>query len=263
MTGRPPNYPPRPRGRRVLRRSGFDDCDAARTELDHARALLALADGDTGLAVQIGDLLHACKNGIALPDRDTVAARVRAGVPATIPTTTGEYLTGWLAGRRGLSPKTIRGYSDHLGDIPLHALRASHIQAMFIALDTRTGHASNDPAVHARFRGIRPMGASSLQRLYATLRVALNDTVRRTRLIPTNPALGIELETGARPKARVWTPKAIEHRQATGQRPSPVMVWRPEQAGQFLDYAQKHDAVLYPASSAGPPPNLLRSAPTA
>jgi hypothetical protein len=48
------------------------------------------------------------------------------------------------------------------------------------------------------------------------------------------------------PKARVWTPKAIEWWRASGERPSPVMVWRPEQAGQFLDYAQRHDAVLYP-----------------
>ncbi|WP_430791291.1 tyrosine-type recombinase/integrase [Actinoplanes sp. G11-F43] len=247
------------RGRRLLRRSGFDDRDATRTELDHARALLALAGNDTGLAVQISDLLQACKNGIPLPDRDTVADRVRAGVPAAVPTTTGEYLLQWLDGRRGLSPKTIRGYSDHirsyliphLGDIPLQSLRTSHIQVMFTALDARnkqirTSRASTDPVTRNQFRGIRPMGASSMIRLYATLRVALNDAVRRARLIPTNPALSIELESGTRPKARVWTPKAIELWKATGERPSPVMVWRPEQAGQFLDYAQRHDAVLYP-----------------
>ncbi|MEU4557443.1 tyrosine-type recombinase/integrase [Actinoplanes sp. NPDC023936] len=247
------------RSRRVLRRSGFDDRDATRAELDHARSLLALAGDDTGLAVQIGEVLQACKNGIPLPDRDTVAARVRAGVPASAPTTTGQYLTEWLAARRGLSPKTIRGYGDHirsyliphLGDIPLQSLRTSHIQAMFTALDARNeqiraARASNEPVTRQRFRGVRPMGASSMIRLYATLRVALNDAVRRSRLIPHNPALGIELESGARPKARVWTPKAIEQWKASGQRPSPVMVWRPEQAGQFLDYAQKHDAVLYP-----------------
>ena len=37
-----------------------------------------------------------------------------------------------------------------------------------------------------------------LLRLYATLQAALNDAVRRARLIPYNPALGIELESGAR-----------------------------------------------------------------
>ncbi|GAA3345456.1 hypothetical protein GCM10020358_52610 [Amorphoplanes nipponensis] len=175
------------------------------------------------------------------------------------PVTTGEYLTTWLAGRRGLSPKTVRGYGDHirayliphLGDIPLQHLRASHIQAMFTALHTRNeeiraGRASDDPIVRMKFRGVRPLKAASLRGLYATLRVALNDAVRRAKLIPANPALGVELEAGSRPKARVWTPKAIEWWQASGERPSPVMVWRPEQAGQFLDYAQRHDPVLYP-----------------
>jgi integrase len=84
-----------------------------------------------------------------------------------------------------------------------------------------------------------------MQRLYATLRVALNHAVDRKKLIPTNPAIGIELPSGDRPKPRVWAPKAIEHWKATGERPGPVMVWRPEQAGQFLDYAHTHDIVLY------------------
>jgi integrase len=247
------------RSRRQLRRGGLDSRDAARAELDHARSLLALAGGDEHLAVQIGDMLYACKSGSPLPDRDTVAARVRAGVSATTATTTGEYLTTWLAGRRGLSPKTVLGYGDHirayliphLGEIPLQNLRTSHIQAMFTALDTRNegiraGRASDDPIVRMKFRGVRPLKAASMRRLYGTLRVALNDAVRRAKLIPANPALGVELEAGGRPKARVWTPKAIEWWQASGERPSPVMVWRPEQAGQFLDYAQRHDAALYP-----------------
>lgn len=81
------------RGRRQLRRSGLDSRDAARAELDYARSLLALAGGDEHVAVQIGDMLYARKSGTPLPHRDTVAALVRAGVPATTATTTGEYLT--------------------------------------------------------------------------------------------------------------------------------------------------------------------------
>ncbi|MEU4782463.1 hypothetical protein [Micromonospora sp. NPDC023633] len=42
--------------RRQLRRSGFDSRDTATSELRHARGLLELADGDTNLAAQIGDL---------------------------------------------------------------------------------------------------------------------------------------------------------------------------------------------------------------
>ncbi|WP_233513885.1 N-terminal phage integrase SAM-like domain-containing protein [Micromonospora craterilacus] len=225
--------------RRQLRRSGFDDRDAATAELRHARALLDLAAGDPHLAIEVGDLLHACRPGTPLPDRDAIAARIRAGVPASVPTTTGEYLTTWLEGRRGLAEKTLRGYSDHirqyliphLGKIPIQNLRTSHIEAMFTAIgrqqDTiRAARASTDPEIRAKVKGVRPMEAASIQRLYATLRKALNDAVIRAKLIPTNPALGIELPTARRPKARVWTAKAVEHWQATGKRPSTAAaVW--------------------------------------
>jgi integrase len=251
-----PVRPARPR--RQLRRSGFDSRDTAAAELRHARALLDVADGDTHVAAQIGDLLHSCQPGIPLPDRDAVAARVRAGVPASVPTTTGEYLNAWLDGRRGLAEKTVRGYSDHirlyliphLGAIPIQSLRTAHIEGMFTAIavkqdEIRAARASSDPEIRAKVKGVRPMGASSTHRLYATVRKALNDAVVRAKLIPTNPALGVELPTAKRPKARVWTAKAVEHWQSTGRRPSPVMVWMPQQAGQFLDHAQRHDIVLY------------------
>ncbi|WP_370040065.1 tyrosine-type recombinase/integrase [Micromonospora sp. M71_S20] len=259
MWGYQIELPVRPRQtRRQLRRSGFDSRDTATSELRHARSLLELADGDTDLAAQIGDLLHACRPGTPLPDRDAVAARVRAGVPASVPTTTGEYLTAWLAGRRGLAEKTVRGYSDHirqyliphLGTIPIQSLRTSHIEAMFTAIalkqdEIRAARASTDPHIRAMVKGVRPMGASSMQRLYATVRKALNDAVIRSKLIPSNPALGVELPSGKRPRARVWTAKAVQHWQVTGNRPSPVMVWMPEQAGRFLDHAERHDIALY------------------
>ncbi|MGA8116025.1 MAG: tyrosine-type recombinase/integrase [Actinocatenispora sp.] len=246
------------RGRRQLRRSGFDTRDAAGGERDHARGLLELAAGDDILAVQIGDLLKDCPPGAPLPDRDEVATRIRAGVPASIPTTTGDYLTQWLDGRRGLADKTLLGYRDHLrhhliphlGQIPLQALRTPHIQAMFTTLEERNTQIradrdSSDPAVRAGVKGRRPIGPTSMRRLHATLRKALNDAVTKAKLIPTNPAVGVELETGRKPKARVWTAKAIDRWTATGERPSPVMVWLPEQAGQFLDYTHLHDRALY------------------
>jgi integrase len=251
--------PALPGQRRQLRHGGFDERERAKDELAHARALLELADGDQHLAVQIGDLLHACKHGLPLPERDAIASRIRAGVPASVPTTTAEYLNDWFAGRRGLAEKTMRGYSDHirlyliphLGKIPIQGLRTGHIEAMFAVLlaqadEIRAARASDDRAVRDNVRGVRPMGDASMQRLYATLRKALNDAVTRKKLIPTNPALGVELESGKRPKARVWTAKAIERWKTTGLRPSAVMVWMPEQAGQFLDHAEAHHPALYP-----------------
>ncbi|MFC6562631.1 hypothetical protein [Actinoplanes utahensis] len=121
--------------RRVLRRNGFDDRDTTRAELDHARSLLALAGDDTGLAVQIGDMLQACKNGIPLPSLDTVAARVRAGVPANMPTTTGAYLTEWLAGRRGLSPNTVGPHLEVAAQ-RLPVVLASRTGAGWVAMRT-------------------------------------------------------------------------------------------------------------------------------
>ena len=251
--------PPIPgRSRRQLRRSGFDSRDAAVDERDHARGLLDLAGGDKTVAVEIGTLLHECRPGIPLPDRDTVARRVRAGVPATTSVTVGEYLPKWLASRRGLAEKTVRGYADHigkyliphLGKIGLQDLRAHHIETMFTAINVRNAEidkarASRNAEVRATVKGVRTVGAASQQRLRATLRKALNDAIHKDKLIAVNPAIGVELASGKRPKARVWTDKAVARWKATGKRPSPVMVWTPTQAGAFLDYAEAHDIVLY------------------
>jgi integrase len=252
--------PPTARGgRRQLRRSGFDTREVAVAERENARSLLALATGDTADARQIGNLLQNCRPGTPLPDRDAIARRIRAGVPATKAITVGEYLHTWLAGRCGLAEKTMLGYADHirlylqphLGRIPLQDLRSHHIEAMFTALTARNtkisqARASDDPIVRAAVRGSRVLSASSLQRLRGTLRKALNDAIRKHKLIDVNPAVGIELPSGKRPKARVWTDKAVEHWQSTRQRPSPVMVWTPQQAGAFLDHAEAHDIALYP-----------------
>ncbi|HET8660366.1 MAG TPA: tyrosine-type recombinase/integrase [Micromonosporaceae bacterium] len=250
--------PPLGTRRRQLRRGGFASRDAAVDERDHARGLLDLAGGDHALAVEIGTLLHGCKPGTPLPDRDTVARRIRAGVRATTSVTVAEYLTGWLAGRRGLAEKTVRGYADHihkylvphLGKIGLQDLRTHHIEATFTAINVRnteieTARASKNPDVRATVKGVRTVGAASQQRLRATLRKALNDAIHKAKLIDTNPAVGVELASGKRPKARVWTDKAVARWKATGKRPSPVMVWTPAHAGAFLDYAEAHDIVLY------------------
>lgn len=64
----------------------------------------------------------------------------------------------------------------------------------------------------------RQLSASSVRRIHATLRSALNDAVRR-RMIPYNPASLAELEPTRRPKVRPW---------------------EPEELGAFLDHAAGH-----------------------
>jgi integrase len=247
--------------RRQLRRTTFDSRDAAAEDRDKAIELLALAGDDTTLAVEIADLLKAIKSGAPLPDRDTVAKRVRAGLPATVAMTLGEYLPQWLASRRKIEPGTLRAYESHirvhliphLGAIPLEKLRVEHIEAMFNAIaDFNTAieiaRQSEDPQIRATVRGVKTTGPATMQRIRATLRKALNDAISKSnnRLIDFNPAVHVELPSGARPKARVWTDKAVQKWRATGERTSAVMVWTPQQAGQFLDYAEDHDIVLYP-----------------
>jgi len=117
--------------RRQLRRSGFDSRDDAAGERDHARSLLDLAGDDTRLRAEIATLLLACRSGSPLPDRDALARRITAGVPATTTITVAEYLTMWIDRRAGLAEHTMRAYADHirlyltphLGQVGLQDLR--------------------------------------------------------------------------------------------------------------------------------------------
>jgi integrase len=244
--------------RRQLRRSGFATREDAIAERAHAQALLELAGGDPTLAGQIAALLVGVKAGQPLPDRDRVARRVRAGVTPTAALTVGDYLWQWHRSRK-IQATTLYGYAGHirnylqphLGHLPIDELRVAHIQAMFDAITERNttveiARLSDDLAIRATVNGARVVSAATLHRIRATLRKALNDAIRSHRLIEFNPAAHVELPSGKRPKAKVWTQAAVTTWQATGARPSPVMVWTPAQAGAFLDFAEGHDIVLYP-----------------
>ena len=251
--------PTKPGGDRwQLRRSGFDDRDDALAELDHARSLLNLAGADAALRFEIAVTLRSVRAGQPLPPQDQVARRLRAGVPASGGMTVADYLQQWHRGRK-IETTTLRGYESHirvhliphLGHIPIDQLRVSHLQAMFDAIADRNtkieiARSSDDPATRAQVASARTTSAATMHRIRATLRKALNDAIRTHRLIEFNPAAHVELPSGKRPKARVWTAAAVAAWKATGRRPSAVMVWTPVQAGAFLDYAEDHDIALYP-----------------
>jgi len=113
--------------------------------------------------------------------------------------TVAEYLHIWLSGKHALKPKTVASYSDlsnnylipHLGHIRLLELQAHHLDRMYAA-DT------------IGKRG-RPLSPSTIRRIHAVLRSALNSAVKR-RLIANNPADYVELapENPQRPKALVY-----------------------------------------------------------
>ncbi|MFF4386194.1 site-specific integrase [Streptomyces sp. NPDC001552] len=81
----------------------------------------------------------------------------------------------------------------------------------------------------------RITGPSTQQHIRATLRTALNTAIARGP-ITFNAAQHVELVAAKRPKAMVWTDERIAEWLRTGEKPSVVMVWTPEQAGAFLDF---------------------------
>ncbi|MEV6527210.1 tyrosine-type recombinase/integrase [Longispora sp. NPDC051575] len=247
--------------RRQLRRAPHAEKNskaAALAERDLARGLLFLAGDDEVAREEIVAMLRAVRPGMPLPDRDTVARRLRAGVCAAAGVTVAEYLTTWVDGRQ-IDEKTkanyrghIRNYFvPHLGHLALDRLTRAHITAMFTTVTTRNAairaaRNSTDPSERAGVRGQKTVSAASMHRIRATLRKALNDAIVKDRLLEFNPATHVELPTAERPIARVWTPARVAQWLATGVVPSSVMVWTPEQAGAFLDYVQVHDLDLYP-----------------
>jgi integrase len=112
--------------------------------------------------------------------------------------TVGEYLETWLTGKHALKPKTTALYRDmttnylvpNLGEVRLLELRAHHLDRMYsnIALGRRG----------------RPLSASTIRRVHAVLRSALNTAVKR-RLIPYSPAEHIELAPENPKRAKPWT----------------------------------------------------------
>ena len=77
-----------------------------------------------------------------------------------------------------------------------------------------------------------PLSETTIQRVTSVLRAALNDC----KALKVNPAAGIELRVPKR-KPIVWTPQRVPRWRDSGGtwRPGPVMVWTPQQTGEFLD----------------------------
>lgn len=217
--------------RQYIKRGGFGSDEAA-AELRQVISLLELADpSDDETRLQIAQLIRDhYKRYDQLPAYSDVRRRLRSGLTLAKAKTVGEWLDEWLAGKRK-ARNTIRSYSGHirlhlkphLGDIPLDRLRRIHIQTAY------------DQILAANATRRRPVSPATIQRIHATLRASLNDAVAEGRL-PDNPAVHVELASGKRPKALVWTKARTVQWLRTGEKPK-VAVWTPVQAGHFLDYA--------------------------
>ncbi|MFG3287215.1 tyrosine recombinase XerC [Streptomyces sp. NPDC048179] len=268
--------------RRRFRRTGYAQVKDAEKELDKIRAVCDVADeDDEEHAVQIGDLLAKVQSERApIPDAAEVKRRLAGGVSLDSDMTIADWLDAWVAAKK-TKRRTTKGYESHirvhlkpgLGRFRLDRLNIGHVQAFFDAIDEtnevvaaenaarreqearckwgkngRPSRAESERLAAEREKlAIMPpyrliTGPATQQRIRATLRAALNGAIRK-QLITFNPAEWIELESGKRPKAKLWTDQHVAHWRRTGEKPSPVMVWTPAQAGAFLDAAE--DSRLY------------------
>lgn len=97
----------------------------------------------------------------------------------------------------------------------------------------------------------RPISESRIKRVHAVLTGALNDAVKTSKLIASNPADGVwRTKGGKRNKGRtkplLWTAERVERWEKTGDVPAKVMVWTSAQCGAFLDFAEASGERMYP-----------------
>ncbi|TMR93967.1 site-specific integrase [Nonomuraea basaltis] len=186
-----------PGRRERVRRGGFASAEAARC-----------AGGELLLAEEEGPLSAGC--------------------------TVGQWLRYWLSVVESrLRPTTHRAYRDHvrlhlvpyLGRIRLAELLRWDVTRTFVALGRR------------RNRYGQPISASTLERIRATLRAALNHAVRED-LIIANPAQELRLPAPVRIHPVVWTARREAAWRHGGERP-PVAVWTVEQLAAFLRLAHE------------------------
>ena len=182
-----------------------------------------------------GERRRVRRGGFATRDAASAALEALASPAAAgAGLSMGGWLSRWLASRVSLRASTSRGYAAHvrsylvpyLGGIPLAALTAGDVQAMFTAVTRDEGALG------------RTVSAATLHRIHATLRAALNGAVR-AGLISVNPGRYPELPKAARPRPQVWTPALTGRWQQDGWRPA-VGVWTPAQTAQFLAQVRGH-----------------------
>ncbi|WP_147465233.1 hypothetical protein [Streptomyces sp. 1114.5] len=139
--------------------------------------------------------------------------------------TTGQWLQRWyVIVEPHLRPSTARGHRQHLEQylIPLLGrellceLTTDTVQQAFITIVRR--HQSMG----------RPVSASTLRSVQATLRAALNLAVR-SGLLTTDSARHMDLPRAPRPHPAVWPDNRVAEWRRTGDR-LPVAVWTPTQS---------------------------------
>jgi integrase len=196
----------------------------------------------------------------------------------------GPFLRSWLEGKKSLAESTRRGYEEHitlyldpgLGHLHLAELREEHLDALYQAMGQINRPLKGEPSEMLRrllsvrqtatWQGAgpgqlhisKPLSPARIRRVHATLSSALS-TAMRQKKIGHDPSKNMELPVAKKRRPLLWTPERVtrwrqqlaaeaakptEERQAV-PKPSPVMVWTPVLAGEWLDLLESWEERLY------------------
>ena len=226
----------------VFKRCGCTDAKTGRQLAGRSPRLAEPGHGSWYYAVQVttvgGRKARYRGGGFAPGDAAAAARQAILGGPADEAAagawTVARWLRYWLAqAEPHLRPSTAHGYRDHIdrylipsiGRVTLADLTGKRLQACFNLLSRQ------------RTRNGTPVAASTVDRVRATLRSALNAAVREG-LIASNPLAQVRLDKPVRPHPVIWTDERVEAWRRDGVRP-PVAVWTLRQLVTFLTGVEK------------------------
>ena len=221
----------------VFKRCGCTREDTGRQLAGHCPRLAEPGHGSWYYAVQVttvgGRKARFRRGGYPSWEAAVAARRTLLDAPADRAAagawTLARWLRYWLTlAEPNLRPSTIHGYRDHidryiipsLGRINLADLTARRLQISF------------DLLARQRTAKGTPIAASTVDRIRATLRSALNSAVREG-LIASNPMAQVRVARPVRPYPVIWTGERVAAWRRDGIRP-PVAVWTLRQLITFL-----------------------------
>lgn len=174
----------------------------------------------------------------ALQALRTLEGRPDAAAAARV-WTVAQWLEHWLTLKVGMiDSRTVAGYRQHVRDhlIPL-------LGRMRVA-DVRTAHAQAAIRIIAGKtceRTGRLLASSTVDRIRATLRAALNEALRQG-FVDFNPAAKVKVPGPKREYPVLWTEERVESWRANGVRPK-VAVWTRQHLAAFLAFV-RHDPLF-------------------
>ncbi|MFV2199100.1 site-specific integrase [Nocardiopsis sp. LOL_012] len=194
--------------------------------------------------------------------RHEISRTSYGGVPSAHKITVESHFNDWLARQRPrLAVSTFADYErvirnivqPTLGHVKLVRLTTHHLRCLYAALGADGIESNSSVALMAeRLAPSKtgpdapmrkgtwkyPLSAKRIRKVHSIISSGLTRACK-TGLIAHNPAWNAGLPKMVEEPALVWTEPRVTHWRETGRKPATVMVWTPEQCGQFLDYLQE------------------------